>query len=178
MNHTAPIILPFRGARPKIDPDVFIAPGAVVIGNTTIAAGANIWFGCVLRGDINVIEVGADTNIQDGTVVHVTRKTHGTFIGPRVTIGHSCLIYGCTIGEGAFIGMRATICDGAVIEPGGMVAAGGLVTPGKVVKAGEVWSGTPAKYWRPVNETERGYTKDLPARYAELGRSYRSELGL
>jgi carbonic anhydrase/acetyltransferase-like protein (isoleucine patch superfamily) len=178
VNVPGPIVLPFRGASPKIDPDAFLAPGAVVIGNTTIASGVGIWFGCVLRGDINVIDVGADTNIQDGTVVHVTSKTHGTFIGARVTIGHSCLIHGCRIGDGAFIGMRATVCDGATVEPGGMVAAGALLTPGKLVKAGEVWSGSPAKYWRPVNETERGYMANLPGRYAELGRVYRKELGL
>src|SRR5262249_50619337 len=145
----------FRNVLPKIGPGAFIANTAVVIGNVEIGAEASIWFGVVLRGDVHTIKVGARTNIQDNTVVHVTEGHFATTIGANVLIGHSCVTHGCTLEDGSFVGMGSTVLDGARVESGAMVAAGSLVTPGKVVKSGEMWSGRPAKLFRPLTDQDR-----------------------
>src|SRR5579859_5203297 len=106
-----PIILPFGGVWPQIAPDAFIAENATIIGDVTIGAGASIWYNCVLRGDVNYIRVGARTNIQDGTVVHVAREGRGTDIGADVMIGHMAMIHACTVQDGAMIGMTACLMD-------------------------------------------------------------------
>ena len=110
------LILPFGEAIPAIADNVFIAHGATVIGDVEVGDGCSIWYGSTLRGDLNKIRVGSGTNIQDGTVVHVTRRTHGTFIGSGCTIGHGAIIHGCTLEDGAYVGMGATVMDGAVVE--------------------------------------------------------------
>src|SRR5580704_13346702 len=109
MLHANAIILPYRGIIPKIDPSAFVAPGAVVIGDVEIGPESSVWFGCVLRGDVNVIRVGARSNLQDGTVVHVASKGQGTFIGNDVTIGHGVLLHACTLADSSFVGMKATV---------------------------------------------------------------------
>ncbi|MFM7346968.1 MAG: gamma carbonic anhydrase family protein [Tagaea sp.] len=169
------MILKYRDWTPKLDPSVFVADTARVIGNVEIGARASIWFGVVVRGDVHEIRIGAETNIQDGTIVHCTRQRWGAYIGKGVTIGHAAILHGCTIEDGAFIGMQACVMDGAVVETGAMVAAGALVTPGKRVKAGELWAGSPAKMLRPVGAEEAA---DIPAsaqRYANLAAEYLSE---
>jgi len=166
--------LAFRGQAPRVAPEAWIAESAVLIGAVEIAARANVWFGAVLRGDIAPISVGESTNIQDGTVVHVSgRLPAGTRIGANVTIGHMCLIHACTLEDGCFIGMKACVMDDAVVETGAWVAAGALVTPGKRVKAGELWAGTPARLLRPVSAEEQRYMAHLPAQYARLADEYR-----
>lgn len=158
-----PYILPYRGEynpqgiTPTISPNAFIAPGVAVIGDVHIGADTGVWFGCVIRGDVNLIRIGSRTNIQDGTVIHVTRHTGPTHIGSNVTIGHSALLHACTLEDSCFVGMRATIMDGAVVESGGWVAAGALVTPGKRVPAGQVWAGSPAKYFRDLTPEEKAF---------------------
>ena len=167
------VVLPFRGRLPRIAGDAFIAPGAVVIGDVEIGAESSVWFGCVLRGDINTIRVGARTNIQDGTVVHVDSTTYPTIIGDDVTIGHSAVIHACTLESACFVGMRATVMDGAVVESGAMVAAGALVTPRKRVPKGELWAGSPARRARALTEEEAATLTDIAGRYAQLAREYR-----
>ena len=169
------VILPFGGVGPSIAPDAFVADNAVVIGNVTIGAGSGIWFNCVLRGDVHFIKVGSNTNIQDGTVVHVSRGTHATTIGSNVTIGHMCLIHGCTLEDESFIGMTATVMDGCVVESGAMVAAGALLTPGKRVPTGELWSGRPAKFSRKLSPEEARHFAGTAPHYAELAQKYLSE---
>jgi gamma-carbonic anhydrase len=166
------VILKYRDWTPKLAPGVFVADTARVIGNVEIGARASIWFGVVVRGDVHEIRIGAETNIQDGAIVHCTRQRWGTYIGAGVTIGHAAVLHGCTIEDGAFVGMKACVMDGAVIETGAMVAAGALVTPGKRVKSGELWAGSPAKLLRPVAPEEAA---DIPAsakRYAALAEEY------
>ncbi len=148
------IIVPFRDAMPRIDPFAFIAPGAVIIGDVEIGAEAGIWFGCVLRGDVASITVGARTNIQDGTIVHVSRKNGPTVIGAGAMIGHRALIHACTLEPGSFVGMGATVMDHAVVESGAMVAADALVTRDKRVPAGEIWGGKPASRLRALTGVE------------------------
>jgi carbonic anhydrase/acetyltransferase-like protein (isoleucine patch superfamily) len=169
----SPIILPYKGVMPTIDPTAFIAPGAAVIGDVHIGPYTSVWFGCVLRGDVHEIRVGARTNIQDGTVVHVTEGGQGTYIGDEVTIGHQVLLHDCTLESRSFIGMKSAIIDGATVENYGMVGAGALVTQGKTVPNGEVWIGNPAKYWRPLKPEEREEIDKRAEHYVRLGQSYK-----
>lgn len=173
------MILPYRGVLPKIATDAFIAPTAVLIGAVEIGAEASIWFGCVLRGDSNSIRIGARSNIQDGTVIHVNHEREGaagtkTTIGSDVTVGHMALLHACTVEDGAFIGMKACLMDGVVVESGGMVAAGALVTPGKRVRKGELWAGSPAKLMRSLSDKEMAYFAYSAEHYREVAASYRT----
>ncbi|MFN4278468.1 MAG: gamma carbonic anhydrase family protein [Ferrovibrio sp.] len=170
------LVLPFGDKHPVIAPDAFVAPNATVIGDTEIGDRSSIWFGCILRGDVNTIRVGSDTNIQDGTVVHVTRAKFGTVIGSGVTIGHLALVHGCTLEDHSFVGMQATVMDGCVIESEGMLAAGALLTPGKRIAKGELWAGRPAKLMRRLDTDELHNIHETAAHYARLAASYRAQL--
>ncbi len=170
-------ILLFEGTHPTIDASAFVAPGVSVIGDVEIGPDVSIWYGCVVRGDVNEIRIGARSNIQDGSVVHCTYRKFGTHIGADVLIGHMALIHGCTIGDGAFIGMKACLMDGVVVEEGAMVAAGALVTPGKVVKAGQLWAGSPARYMRDLTEADRQMMKDVIPHYIRLANRHKDAIG-
>lgn len=171
--HPGAVILPFQGIFPTIHPDAFIAPGAVVIGDVHIGAESNVWFGCVIRGDVNTIRIGARTNIQDGTIIHVTRVTGPTTIGSGITIGHQALLHACTLMDDCFIGMGATVMDFATVESGAFVAAGALVTPKKTVKSGELWGGNPAKLFRPLNAEEAAFIPVSAQNYVDLSIEYK-----
>jgi gamma-carbonic anhydrase len=166
------MILPYRGIRPRLGARVYVAPTATLIGDVEIGDDSNIWFGCVLRGDVNVIRVGRGTNIQDGTVVHVSRHKYGTFIGDDITIGHMALIHACTLEDGCFIGMHATVMDGCVVERGAMVGAGAVVTPGKRVGAGQLWAGTPAKFVRDLRPADVEALAATAPHYVRLAHEY------
>ena len=165
-------ILPYKGTLPTIGAGVFLAPTATVIGDVEIGDGSNIWFGCLVRGDINVIRIGNRVNIQDLTVIHVDSITYGTFIGDDVTIGHSAIVHACTLEPGSFVGMQACVMDGAVVETGAMVAAGALVPPGKTVKAGQLWAGTPARYMRDCADQENQMIERVPPEYWAMAQEY------
>lgn len=171
MTH-APILLPYNGILPTIHETAWIAPGAVVIGDVVIGAHTNVWFGCVIRGDVNTIRIGARTNIQDGTVIHVTRKTGPTVIGSNITIGHRALMHACTVEDDSFIGMGATLLDGSVVQSGAYLAAGALLTPNKRVPAGQMWAGNPAKYFRDVHADEQAFIDISAENYVQLARQY------
>ncbi len=169
-----PLVIPFAGKTPIIAADAFIAPNATVIGDTVIGQGSSIWYGCILRGDYNVIRIGARTNIQDGCVVHIDSRIAGAIIGDDVTVGHMCLIHACTLENGSFVGNKATVMDGAVVESGAMVAAGALVTPNKRVPAGELWGGSPARKLRDLTPQQRA-TLNLTAKaYAAFAQEHRA----
>ncbi len=161
---------------PKIAPDAFIAPNATIIGNVEIGAGSGIWFGCVLRGDTNFIRVGARCNIQDGTIIHVNRGTYPTIIEDDVSIGHAAIVHACTLHRRAFVGMGATVRDGAVIEEGGMMGACGLLPPGKRIGPNELWTGAPATLRRVMTDEERTGWDQTAIHYAELAQHYRATL--
>ena len=166
------LILPFKGVHPRIASGVFVAPTAVVIGDSEIAEGASLWFGVIVRGDVNAIRIGARTNIQDGTIVHAATGTFAAHIGAEVTIGHSAVIHACIIEDRAFIGIKAVVMDGAVVEAGAMVAAGALVGPGKRIPSGELWAGSPARFRRklgPEDERQFGW---IAQHYVELAGAY------
>jgi len=166
-NHThkaEPIILPFKGVYPKISDKAFIAPGAVIIGDVEIGDYSSIWPNVVVRGDVNYIRIGKRTNIQDGTVVHVTRNSiagggenGATLIGDNVTIGHNAMLHACKLRDACFVGMAATIIDGATVKTGGFVAAGAMVTSNKIVGGGELWAGNPAKMLREMRQPEKDF---------------------
>jgi carbonic anhydrase/acetyltransferase-like protein (isoleucine patch superfamily) len=171
------LIKPHHGKSPLIHASAFIAETAVVIGDVEIDAEASIWYGVVLRGDTNAIRVGARTNVQDGTVIHVNHEREGALgtraeIGADVTIGHMAMLHACTLEDGCFIGMKACIMDGTVIESGAMVAAGALITPGKRVRRGELWAGSPAKLMRQLTDKEMAYFAYSARHYCELAASH------
>ncbi|MDD9879115.1 MAG: gamma carbonic anhydrase family protein [Magnetovibrio sp.] len=167
-------ILTIRGKTPVIADDVFIASTAVVIGDVEIGAGSGIWYHCVVRGDINEIRIGENTNIQDGSVIHVDRFTYGTFIGNNITVGHMCLIHACRLEDNCMVGMQATVMDGAVVESGALVAAGALVPPGKRVPSGQVWGGSPAKYLCDVKDAHQQMMDRIWPGYRELAQEFRA----
>lgn len=171
------VIIPFGGVLPTIAPDAFIADNAVIIGNVEIGAGASVWFGVVLRGDLNKITIGPRTNIQDGCIIHVAGKRYPTVIGADVLIGHAVVGEGCTIGDGAFIGMKSTILEGTTIEGGAMLAAGSLLTPRKHVKTNELWGGSPAKLMRSLSPEDRAHMAETTDGYARHAQVYRRERG-
>ncbi|MGI8672505.1 MAG: gamma carbonic anhydrase family protein, partial [Luteitalea sp.] len=129
------MLRPYRGQWPQLDPSVFVDQSAQVIGDVTIGAESSIWMQCVVRGDVHRIRIGAQTNLQDGTIVHVMRGTHATTIGDQVTVGHGAIVHGCTIADRCLIGMGAIVLNGAVVGPDSIVAAGTLVTEDQVVSA-------------------------------------------
>ncbi|SOD97891.1 gamma carbonic anhydrase family protein [Caenispirillum bisanense] len=171
-----PLVLPWQGVWPKIADTAFVAPNATVIGDVEIGADSSLWFNVTVRGDVNFIRIGARSNIQDGSVIHVTRAKHETVIGDDVLVGHMAVIHGCRLESGSFVGMGATVMDAAVVEGGAMVAAGALVSPGKVVKSGQLWAGTPAKYIRDLTAEELESLPKGTAHYANMGRQYREML--
>ena len=169
-----PTILPWDDTLPTIAEDAFVASNATIIGDTQIGSLSSIWFNVVLRGDVNYIRVGERSNIQDGTIVHVATDSYPTLIGNEVLIGHMAVIHACTLEDGCFIGMSATVMDGAVVEKGAMVAAGALVPPGKRVVSNQLWAGSPAKFRRDLTELEKTQNTEQIQRYVDLGQRYRS----
>ena len=170
-----PLLRPYKGISPEIDKTAFVAENAVIIGDVKIGEKSSVWYGCVLRGDVEKIRIGARSNIQDGTIVHVTSDRFGTYIGDDVLVGHNAVIHGCTLQDGAFVGMGAIVLDGAVVETGAMVAAGALVTPGKVVKSGELWGGNPAKKMRDLTPEQIAGLKHGTDHYVDVAAQYLSE---
>jgi carbonic anhydrase/acetyltransferase-like protein (isoleucine patch superfamily) len=170
-------ILPFEGKYPRIHPTAWIAPTAVVIGDVEIGPDTSVWYHCVLRGDTNVMRIGARTNIQDGSILHLNAGAEPLIIGDDVTIGHACIVHACTLKNRAFVGMGATVLDGAVIEEAGMIGAGGMLPPRKVIGAMELWMGSPAKLVRVMSEEERARFDRTAPTYAELSKRHRASLG-
>jgi carbonic anhydrase/acetyltransferase-like protein (isoleucine patch superfamily) len=166
------MIRSFRGRSPALDPSVYVADGAEVIGDVVIGPRSSIWFGVVVRGDIDSIRIGAETNVQDLTVIHVTGGTHPTVIGDRVTIGHRAILHGCTVEDGCLIGMGAIVLDGAVIGAGAMVGAGALVTPGTRVPPDTLVVGAPARVARRLTDADRAMITRGTERYVALVREY------
>lgn len=151
-------ILSIGGKTPQIDDSAFIAPGCRIIGDVTIGPDASIWYNCVVRAEVNRIVIGARTNIQDGSVVHCDPPGPGapdgypTIIGDDVLVGHMVMLHGCTLEDHAFIGLSATIMNGAVVEGDAMIAAGAMLTQNKRVPARQLWAGSPARFVRELDD--------------------------
>lgn len=166
------LIIPYKDRLPVLGQNVFLAPGAVVAGDVHLGENTNLWFNVSMRGDVNFIRIGANTNVQDNAVCHVTYKKWPLVIGNNVTIGHGAILHGCTVEDGALIGMGSKILDGAVVKTGAMVAAGALVGPGKVVESGTLWAGVPAKKMRDLNADEQEYLTWSAGHYVRLAAEY------
>lgn len=175
------MIKAFRGLSPTIAPDAFIADTAVVIGDVTIGPESSIWYGCVVRGDVNSIRIGSRSNVQDQSTLHVTSPKHSgdpgaaLVIGDDVTIGHRVILHGCTLGNGCFIGMGATIMDRAVVGDGALVGAGSLIAEGTTIPPGTVWIGSPARYRRDLTGEEKARLSATARNYVTYGQQHREE---
>ncbi|GAB6394352.1 MAG: gamma carbonic anhydrase family protein [Bacteroidales bacterium] len=146
-----PIIKSVRGFTPKIGRDTYLADNAVVIGDVEIGEGCSIWFGTVLRGDVNAIRIGNGVNIQDGSVLHTLYEQSVVEIGNDVSIGHNVTVHGARIGDGALIGMGAVVLDHAIIGEGAIVAAGSVVLGKTIVEPGSLYAGVPAKFVKKID---------------------------
>lgn len=167
------ILNTYNHIEPEVADSAFLASTAVVIGDVKIGAESSVWHHVTIRGDVNYIRIGARTNIQDGSVVHVSRMDGGhTTIGSDITIGHLALIHGCELQDNCFVGMKAMVMDGAVIESFGMLAAGALLSPGKVIKSRELWMGTPARFVRHLTDEDLQRMADNAEEYRLLAKRY------
>jgi len=173
-------IRPFENKTPHIAPDAWIDETALIIGDVTLGPRVSVWPYCVLRGDVHSIEIGAETNIQDACVLHVSHDSRfhpggaGLSIGARVTVGHQAVLHGCTIGELCLIGIGAKVLDGAVLEPHTMLGAGALVLPGRVLDGGYLWVGAPARRARPLTDQELEYLEYSAQHYLRLTARHRA----
>jgi carbonic anhydrase/acetyltransferase-like protein (isoleucine patch superfamily)/carbon monoxide dehydrogenase subunit G len=169
---TSPIVLPYGSQGPRIDPSAWIAPGAVVVGDVLLGADVSIWYGSVLRGDVQRIRIGARTNVQDGAVVHVTRDRFPTHVGNEVTVGHRAVVHGCRVGDRALIGIGAVVLDGAEVGEGALVGAGAVVTPGMQVPPRALVVGTPARVVRSLTDAELAEQVARTLTYVETSRRH------
>ncbi|MFJ8185326.1 gamma carbonic anhydrase family protein [Streptomyces sp. NPDC096105] len=175
MTHQA-LITGIGGREPRIDEGVFVAPTASVIGDVTLRAGASVWYGAVLRGDVESIAVGADSNVQDNCTLHADPGFPVT-VGERVSIGHNAVVHGAAVGDDCLIGMGATVLNGAVIGAGSLVAAQALVPQGMRVPPGSLVAGVPAKVRRELTPEEREGLTLNGTMYAELAKAHRDQHG-
>lgn len=162
-----PLILPFRGRAPRIHPSAWIAPTAVIIGDVEIGPDSSVFYGCVLRGDSGSIRIGARTNLQDGTVVHVDADAPTT-LGDDVTVGHQALVHGSTVGNGTLVGMKSALLSHSVIGAGSLIAAGAVVLEGAEIPATSLAAGVPAKVRRELSAEESAAFIPHAAAYVEL----------
>jgi gamma-carbonic anhydrase len=161
---------------PRIAATAFIAPSADIIGDVVIGEHCSIWFNVVLRADGAPIKIGDGTNIQDNSVIHISTKNSGTFIGKNVLVGHSALIHGCTLEDRSFVGFAAQVMDGCVIESDAMLAAGSLLTPGKRIPSRALWAGRPAKYMRDLSDDDIARNQRGVFEYQKSAQMYRTGL--
>ena len=176
-------LITFEGKTPRIDPAAFIAPGARLIGDIEIGPEASVWYNCVLRGDMNRIRIGARSNVQDGTVIHVDpprvagpEQGYPALIGEEVLIGHLAMVHGCILHDRAFVGLGAIVMDGCEIEGDAMLAAGAMLTQGKRIPSGQLWAGRPAKYVRDLRPEDIQGMRLGVAHYVELGKRHAAAL--
>ena len=176
-------LIEFEGRRPNIDPAAFVAPGAQLIGDVALGPEASVWYNCVLRGDMNRIRIGARSNLQDGSVIHVDPPRPGgpeegypCLIGEEVLIGHMAMVHGCTLRDRAFVGLGAIVMDGCEIESDAMLAAGAMLTQGKRIPSGQLWAGRPAKYLRDLTEEDLAGMRAGVAHYVALAKRHAAAL--
>jgi carbonic anhydrase/acetyltransferase-like protein (isoleucine patch superfamily) len=165
------MIISYNGKQPQIDAHTFVAPTAVIIGDVRIRKGASIWYGVVLRGDMEPIVIGENTNIQDNCTVH-TDYGHPTVIGSNVSVGHNAVIHGCNIAADTLIGIGAVILSGSSIEKGSVVAAGSVVSEGQKIDPGQLVAGTPARVKRVLTDEDRKRFSKTVENYKKLGHEH------
>ena len=166
------MIYEYKGIRPRIGKDVFLAPGVVVLGDVEIGNGSNLWFHTIARGDVHSIRIGEYTNIQDQCMLHVTGGRYPLTIGDRVIVGHRAVLHGCRVHDEALVGIGALVLDGAVVNEGAIVAAGAVVAPGTIVPPNRVAVGVPAKPTREATQEEREFHQKNYLNYHNYGKSF------
>jgi gamma-carbonic anhydrase len=169
------MLRPFQGILPNIAPSAWIDPTAVVIGDVTIGERSSVWPNAVLRGDVNKITIGEETNVQDGSVLHVEHALHELILGNRVTVGHSVVLHGCTVEDDSLIGIGAIVLNGARIGKGSVIAAGALVPEGMQIPPGSMAMGVPAKIKREVTPEEQERFRVNAQHYVDLREKYRTQ---
>ncbi len=176
LNNNSKMIKSFENLAPKIHETAFIAENAVVIGDVEIGAESSIWFGSILRGDVNYIRIGARTNIQDASVIHVSSKTHPTVLEDEITLGHRVTLHGCYVETGCLIGIGAILLDGVRVGRNSLVAAGSLLTPNTQIPPRSLVMGSPAKVKRKLGEDEIKNLEKFWQNYVSLSRIYKNQL--
>jgi carbonic anhydrase/acetyltransferase-like protein (isoleucine patch superfamily) len=171
------MIRPFRGTHPRIHPTAFIEESAQVIGDVHVGEEASVWFNSVVRGDVFYIRIGNRTNVQDGTVIHVSTGTHATVLEDEVTVGHNVTLHGCYVERGALIGIGSVVMDGVRVGTKSLVAAGSLLTPGTQIPPRSLVMGSPARVKRQLTDEEARGLDVFWQNYVELIRMYRDEPG-
>ncbi|HYK76850.1 MAG TPA: gamma carbonic anhydrase family protein [Daejeonella sp.] len=159
------LILPVEGKNPQWGEKCFIAENATIVGDVMMGDNCSVWFNAVIRGDVNSIRIGNNTNIQDGAVIHCTYQKAATHIGNNVSIGHNALVHGCTLGDHVLVGMAAIVMDHAVVQPYCIIAAGAIVLENTVCESGYIYAGIPAKKVKPISEQQREMLNKLPNNY-------------
>ncbi len=167
------VIVAYDGKAPRVAASAFLAPGSVITGDVEIGEDSSVWFQTVIRGDVNFVRIGARTNVQDHSVVHVTSRTNPTVIGDDVTIGHRAVLHGCTVKDRCLVGIGAIVLDGAVVGPDAMIGAGALVPPRMVVPPGTLVLGAPAKVKRDLTPEEIAFFRTSAANYAGYAARYK-----
>jgi carbonic anhydrase/acetyltransferase-like protein (isoleucine patch superfamily) len=173
------MIRSYRDKIPSIGKGSYIDESAVVIGDVTLGENCSVWPLTVIRGDINRITIGDNTNIQDGSVLHVTHDSdydpggHALSVGSDVTVGHGVILHACTVGNRCLVGMGSTLLDGAVLEDGVVLGAGSLVSPGKVLEGGYLWLGSPARKVRALTDKEQAFLEYSARHYVDLKNRHR-----
>ena len=171
-----PIVLPYGGVWPRIAADVFLAPGAVVVGDVEIGAGASVWFHATVRGDVAPVRIGARSNVQDGAVLHVDADAP-CLVGEDVTIGHRAVVHGTTVGDGATVGMGAIVLSRSRVGARAVVAAGAVVAEGAEVRPGTLVAGVPAVEKRALDDERQAASAAAAGRYVGYAAAYRAALG-
>jgi gamma-carbonic anhydrase len=161
----------FLGTKPVIASNVYVAPNATVLGDVLIGPGSSVWFQSVIRADINVIRIGSETNIQDGSILHVADR-FGLMIGNQVSCGHRTILHACTIQDRVLVGMNAIVMDGAEVGSGSIIGAGALVTKGTTIPPGSLVLGSPARIIRMLTAAEQEGIEELAAKYVSVARYY------
>jgi carbonic anhydrase/acetyltransferase-like protein (isoleucine patch superfamily) len=160
-----PLILPVKDKNPQWGNDCFIADNATIVGDVVMGDNCSVWFNAVIRGDVNYIKIGNNTNIQDGAVIHATYLRAATTIGDNVSIGHNALVHGCTLHNNVLVGMGAIVMDHADVQPFVIIAAGAVVLENTVCESGYLYAGMPAKKIKPLSDEQKEMLKKLPQNY-------------
>lgn len=168
----------FETWQPKIDDFAFVATSADVIGQVSLAANASIWHQCVLRGDLEAIVVGENSNIQEHSTLHTSDGVSPCIVGRGVTVGHRVLLHGCEVQDYCLVGMGSIVMDQAVLEEGCLLAAGSLVTERKVLRGGYLYAGSPARERRPLTDDEQTFLRSSAARYVKMAQRHRASIAV
>jgi len=171
-------VYPYQGVWPRLGARVFLAPSAELAGDVELGDDVSFWFHTAARGDVNWMRIGPRTNVQDGAVLHVTHDTHPLVVGAGVVIGHAAVLHGCTVEDGALVGIGARVLDGAVVETGAQIGAGAVVSPGTRIPAHHLALGVPARVTRPLSDGEREQIPAIAARYVTLKERYLEALAV